>query len=182
MFSLTVRTGFHVAPPSVVLYTPRSPPGENSGPCAATNTVFEFRGSITIFATCSEFGRPDFLPRVPCVRALIDAVAIPDRALRLVFARTQPDHVRILRVHHDYAERVRPFIVEHRLKVKPAIGGLPQPARRRRDVPRAAILGIDRDIRDPPGSKNAADIADFKSLDEIGGYAARTTENSGQAT
>ncbi len=34
--ALMVSTGFQVAPPSVVLKRPRSPPAENSGPCDAT--------------------------------------------------------------------------------------------------------------------------------------------------
>ena len=29
-------TAFHVAPPSVVLYSPRSPPADHSGPIAVT--------------------------------------------------------------------------------------------------------------------------------------------------
>src|SRR6187551_1181357 len=54
VFSLIVSTADQVFPPSLVLYNPRSPPDENSGPCAATNTTFELRGSITILPMCSE--------------------------------------------------------------------------------------------------------------------------------
>ena len=58
VFSLMVSNADHVFPPSVVLYNPRSPPGENSGPCAATYTTFELRGSITILPICSEVSSP----------------------------------------------------------------------------------------------------------------------------
>src|SRR6516165_2677187 len=46
--SSTVRTAFHVLPPSVVLNTPRSPPGPHRLPVAATNTTSLFRGSMTM--------------------------------------------------------------------------------------------------------------------------------------
>jgi hypothetical protein len=36
VFALMVRTDFQVLPPSVVLYSPRSPPALQSGPWAAT--------------------------------------------------------------------------------------------------------------------------------------------------
>jgi hypothetical protein len=55
---LTVSTAFHVWPPSVVLYTPRSPPDDQSGPCEATYTTLELRGSILMLPMCSEFARP----------------------------------------------------------------------------------------------------------------------------
>src|SRR5436305_9185554 len=58
VFSLMVSDAFQVAPPSVDLYRPRSPPGEKSGPCDATQMVLELRGSIQILAMCSELGRP----------------------------------------------------------------------------------------------------------------------------
>ncbi len=69
---------------------------------------------MMILAMCSEFGRPTFFHVLPGVGALIDAVAIADGALRLVLARTQPDDVRILRVHHHHAQRIRAAIVENR--------------------------------------------------------------------
>ena len=51
-------TFFHVLPPSVVLYRPRSPPFRDSGPWAATQTTSEFFGWITIFPMCSDSLRP----------------------------------------------------------------------------------------------------------------------------
>src|SRR4051812_44088287 len=47
-----------VAPPSVVLYKPRSGPAFQIGPTAATYTVFAFRGSTTMRPMCCVFSRP----------------------------------------------------------------------------------------------------------------------------
>src|SRR3954468_23405310 len=65
VFSLILKTAFQVFPPSVVLYRPRSPPGDQSGPCDATYTTAELRGSIRIFAMCSEFFSPTFVHVFP---------------------------------------------------------------------------------------------------------------------
>src|SRR6185436_12167865 len=56
--ALTVRTAVHVLPPSVVLYTPRSPPPAQSGPCDAMYTTLESRGSICMLPMCSELASP----------------------------------------------------------------------------------------------------------------------------
>ena len=61
----TVRIAFHVPPPSVVLYTPRSPPLAQSGPIAVTYTTFELRGSTMTFWMCSEFSSPMRLNVLP---------------------------------------------------------------------------------------------------------------------
>src|SRR5438552_11654183 len=37
---------------------PRSPPADHSGPCAATYTTSELRGSILMLPMCSEFASP----------------------------------------------------------------------------------------------------------------------------
>src|SRR5262249_39076129 len=62
---LTSSTAFQVAPPSVVLKMPRSPPEDHSGPCAATYTTFELRGSIWMRPMCSDFSRPTRFHVVP---------------------------------------------------------------------------------------------------------------------
>ena len=46
--SSTFSTCFHVLPPSTVLYTPRSPPGPQRLPVAATNTMLLSRGSMAM--------------------------------------------------------------------------------------------------------------------------------------
>ena len=65
VFSLTLRILFQVLPPSVVLYRPRSPPGPQSGPCAATYTMSESFGSIRILPMCSDVFRPTFCHELP---------------------------------------------------------------------------------------------------------------------
>src|ERR1700682_6381183 len=65
VFSLMVSTAFQVLPASVVLYSPRSPPGPHSGPSAATYTTFESRGSITTRPICSDFLSPRFCQLFP---------------------------------------------------------------------------------------------------------------------
>src|SRR4051812_30173686 len=63
--SSTYNTRFHVAPPSVVLYTPRSPPAPNSGPVAATSTVLSFDGSIRMRPMCFESRSPTLVNVFP---------------------------------------------------------------------------------------------------------------------
>lgn len=65
VLSLMKSTRCHVAPPSAVLNSPRSPPAENSGPCAATYTTSELRGSITMRPICSELASPMRLHVLP---------------------------------------------------------------------------------------------------------------------
>src|SRR4029079_9949897 len=54
-----------VLPPSRVTYRPRSPPSFHNGPCAATQTTFESRGSIAIVEMCSEVFSPMLCQVVP---------------------------------------------------------------------------------------------------------------------
>ena len=56
--SSPLSTCFQVSPPSVVLYTPRSPPGPKSGPVAATNTMFSLVGCRTMRLMCLLLGSP----------------------------------------------------------------------------------------------------------------------------
>src|SRR5262249_45647182 len=65
VFSSMLRTLSHVLPPSTVLYKPRSPPSFHSGPCAATYTVSESRGSIRILPMCSLCSSPTLVHVFP---------------------------------------------------------------------------------------------------------------------
>src|ERR1700728_3336160 len=49
---------FHVFPPSVVLYTPRSSLAEYKCPKTATSTVLGSSGSITILPICCDSPKP----------------------------------------------------------------------------------------------------------------------------
>ena len=56
--SSPASTFFQVSPPSVVLNTPRSPPGPYSGPVAATSTTLALVGWMTMRLMCLESGSP----------------------------------------------------------------------------------------------------------------------------
>src|SRR4029078_13080058 len=49
LFSVPGSTFFHVAPPSVVLNSPRSPPPRHSGPIAVTWTTLQLRRPTRVF-------------------------------------------------------------------------------------------------------------------------------------
>src|SRR5688500_15333313 len=63
--SSTCSTRAQVVPPSVVLYRPRSPPLLHTGPCDATYTTSELRGSIRMRPMCSLSFRPTFFQERP---------------------------------------------------------------------------------------------------------------------
>src|SRR6478672_11750496 len=54
-----LRTWFHVLPPSVVLYRPRSVESLQSAPGTAAKTVSLFFGLTAIFAMRSDFSNPE---------------------------------------------------------------------------------------------------------------------------
>ena len=58
MVSFTNRTFCHVLPPSPVRYTPRSGPGVQAWPTAATNTTSGFAGSMTMREICPTSASP----------------------------------------------------------------------------------------------------------------------------
>ena len=72
------------------------------------------RGSMRILPMCSEFFSPTFFQVLPPSVRLVNAVAVADAPLAVVLAGADPDDVRILRVDHDAADRVRAFAVEDR--------------------------------------------------------------------
>ena len=114
-------------------------------------------------------GEADVLPGGAGIGALVNAVAIADGALRLVFAGAEPDDVGVLGVDGDAAEGVGTALIEDGLKGDAAVGGLPKAAGGGGDVPGVAILGIDGDIGDTAGALDAADVADFEGLEHVGG-------------
>ena len=63
--SSTSRTRSHVSPPSVVRYSPRSPPAAHRGPCAATYTVRESSGWIAIIPMWREVSSPMLVNESP---------------------------------------------------------------------------------------------------------------------
>ena len=51
-------TFVQVSPPSSLMYSPRWPPPDHRGPCAATYTTFGAPGRIRIMPTCSDSSSP----------------------------------------------------------------------------------------------------------------------------
>src|SRR5262245_14598940 len=85
VFSLICRTAFHVWPPSEVLYKPRSPPADHSGPCTATHTTSLLRGSIVIRPIFSERSNPTRFHVAPA-SVLLNTPSPADALRRLVFS------------------------------------------------------------------------------------------------
>src|SRR5262245_4068637 len=92
VLSSTFSTCFQVVPPSVVLYTPRSPPGPQSDPVAATRTVLLSSGSITMRAIARELGRPMFFHDVP--PSVDFHTPPPQEELWRLFDSPEPTHTR----------------------------------------------------------------------------------------
>src|SRR6185436_6835681 len=65
VLSSTYKTFFHVAPPSVDLYRPRSFDLLYKAPCAATKTMFGFFGSTTMREMCWLDSSPIFFHVLP---------------------------------------------------------------------------------------------------------------------
>ena len=95
--ALIDSTAFHVCPPSVVLYRPRSPPEDHSGPMA--RDVDDVRVARIDDDVLDVLGVLEAhpLPRLAGVGRLVDAVAEADAALIVVLAGAEPDDVRVLR-------------------------------------------------------------------------------------
>ena len=89
-------------------------------------------------------------PTLPVIHGLVDAVAVSHRTLVVVLARAHPHRVWIVRVDGHRADGVRRLCVEHRCECRAGVGGLPHAAARRRDVPRARRLRVNRQVTDAP--------------------------------
>ena len=68
VFSSISSTSRQESPPSVDLYTPRSPPAAQRDPSAATRITSLSRGSMRIFPMCCESRRPTFSHVSPPLR------------------------------------------------------------------------------------------------------------------
>ena len=111
----------------------------------------------------------DVRPRAAAVVALVDAVAVGDRPLRVVLAGADPDDVRALRVERDPADRVRALRVEDRLPRRAAVGRLPDAAGRRADVEHGVVGRIDRDRHHAAGGDGRPDRSRAQAGEGVGG-------------
>ena len=112
--------------------------------------------------------QPHVRERPPAVDRLVDAVAIAHRALAVVLAGADPQREVVVRVERDRADRVRAVVVEDGRPGRPRVGRLPDVPRRGRDVPGAAVGGIDRDVGDSPRGDRRADAAPAEGGEEAG--------------
>src|SRR5437870_169815 len=91
------------------------------------------------------FGRfqTDILPGLAAIVGSIDAVAVRDTPLAVVFARAHPRRQRILRIEHEATNRVRTLAIEYRRPGCSCIQSFPHAARGSRDEIVRRIAGID---------------------------------------
>src|ERR1019366_6872497 len=116
---------------------------------------------------------PHVLPGAAGVGALVDAVAIADGALGFVLTSAQPDGIGVVRVDGDAAQRVGAAVIEDGIEGDAAIGGFPEAAGGRRDVPDVAIVGVDGNVGDAPGSERSGDVAHLDFVKQFRGESRR---------
>ncbi len=112
-------------------------------------------------------------PRLTGVGRLVEAIAKVGGTLAGVFARAQPHHIGILRVHHHAAHVVRRVVIEDRLKRDAPVDRFPQPTKRGGDVPDAGILRVDLNILNAAGDHVRGQTAERERAEGIGGQARR---------
>ena len=146
VLSSTYSTLSHVLPPSVVLKTPRSSLAPHTRPKAATYTVFGSFGWTTI---------------LPMLKRLLQAdVSSTSCRRRYSYKRRRRRRPSCAGCSHrcrhtrrwdrsgatrDVADRNGRLFLEHEIEGGPVVGGLEQPAGRRRDVVRGRIALHNRD-------------------------------------
>ncbi len=104
-------------------------------------------------------GEPHVAPGAAGVHGLVDAVAVGDRALRVVLARAHPDHVGVVRVDDHHAKGIRALAVHDGREAGAGVGGLPHAARRRCDVPGLLVL-VNGEVRDAARDHRRSDGAE----------------------
>ncbi len=107
--------------------------------------------------------QPHVLPALSPVDALINAIPVAERPLVVVFARTHPHHVGVVRIDHHTGDGINPVIIEYRLERGAVVHGLPYMAGSHRYKPFAVVGRIDCEIGNAPGCKCRSDAAEFQS-------------------
>ena len=103
--------------------------------------------------------QPHVLPALAPVEGAVDAVAVADRALAVVLAGADPDHVRGRGGDGQAADGVAALAVEDRLQGDAAVGGLPHAARAHGHVPVERVAGVDGEVADPARGDGRAQVA-----------------------
>ena len=112
--------------------------------------------------------QPGIGPRTAAVFALVDAVAVGDRALRIALASADPDDVRPLWIERHPADRERSLCVEDRLPRGAAVDGLPHAAGGGPDVDDCLVRRIDSDRHHAARRDRGADRARFQTGERVG--------------
>ena len=102
-------------------------------------------------------------PRVAAVFRFVNAVAVTQRPLVVVFARTQPHHVGIVGVNGNVSHGIGSVIVENGHERCTVVFGFPNMSRCGSHKIFAVIFGVDRKIGNPPRRKGRSDASPFQS-------------------
>src|SRR6266446_10166568 len=86
----------------------------------------------------------DVLPALAAVIGAVDAVAVTDAALAIVFAGADPDDIRIPGIERDNADGVGAFIIKDWSPGGARVGCLPNAARSGGDKVVAAVVRMHR--------------------------------------
>ena len=121
----------------------------------------------------------DVGPRTAAVVALVHAVAVRDRALRIPLAGADPHDVRPLRIDRHPSDRKRSLSVEDRLPRRAAVGRLPDAARRGADVDDALVRRIDGDRHHAARGHRRTDRPGFEPCECFGGERLRRGRTTG---
>ena len=169
------RTLRHVAPPSVLLNTPRSAFGTPCWPNAATKTTLCIGRMDANLRNILGLAEADVPPGLAGVGGLVDAVARLDVAADARLARADEDDVRIRFRHGDRAHRrAANLSIRDRRPGFPAIGRLPQTAARGAEIPDVRLtLGAGHRQRSPAAIGPDASPLVGRQQRRVGAYARR---------
>ena len=118
--------------------------------------------------------QPNPLPGGAGIRRLVDTVTVGGAAIVGVFARAEPNDVRVSWIDDHAAEGIRRILVEDRCPGITAVHRLPQAPRPYRQVPDVVVARIDLQIGDPAGCQARADTTEFEPLENLGAELAVT--------
>ncbi len=112
--------------------------------------------------------QPHVLPGFAAIVGAVDAVAIGDATLAVVFSRADPDHVRIFGIEDHGADGVGAFAIEDRSPGGARVDSLPDTAGCGANVIRALVAGVDGEGDHASGSDRRTDGAELESGECIG--------------
>ena len=103
--------------------------------------------------------QPEIPPRPAGIVTAVHAVAVPDAALVVGFARAHPDRAGVAGVDGDGPDRVGALVLEDGCPRDAGVGRLPHAARRHPDVPGLLVVGMHGDGADAARHQRRPDRA-----------------------